>query len=59
MPEKPKECCHGMKGKPMLFGVLLFLIGILAYYGYNWTVILMVLGVLFFLKGIWMYLKKR
>ncbi len=58
MPEKPKEY-HWMKGKPMLLGVILFLIGILAYVGYDWTVILMVLGVLLFLKGIWLKLKKK
>jgi len=59
MPEKAKECCHHMKGKPILLGVLLFLIGFLANLGYDWTVILMVLGVLFFLKGIWLYVKKK
>jgi hypothetical protein len=48
-----------MKGKAMLFGVMLFLIGILAHYGYDWTIILMILGVLFFLKGVWVYFKKK
>jgi hypothetical protein len=58
MPEKQKEC-HCMKGKPMLLGVLLFLIGFLAYVGYDWKVILMIVGVLLFLKGIWLQLKKK
>ncbi len=57
MPEKSKECCC-MKGKPMVMGIILFLIGILRYLGYDWNMVLMAVGVLLFLKGILLKLKK-
>lgn len=42
----------------MFFGTILFVIGLLGYLGYDWTIILMILGILVFLKGIIVKLKK-
>jgi hypothetical protein len=58
---KPDMCCdwHKMMGrKVMWFGIILFLIGLMSYLGYGWTVILMVVGIILFLKGIIMKFKK-
>lgn len=54
-------CALWMKtaGKRAMFlGILIFLIGILRYYGYDWNIVLMAVGVLLFLKGIILKLKR-
>ncbi|MEM7824969.1 MAG: hypothetical protein QXO27_03270 [Candidatus Aenigmatarchaeota archaeon] len=61
MVEKMSAVCEKMmKHKPykmMFLGIILFVIGLLKYLGYDWNIVLMALGVLFFLKGIALKMK--
>lgn len=59
MPVKKQECCCGHTPKrAMLMGIALFIAGILKYMGYDWSIVLMAIGVLLVLKGIILKLKK-
>lgn len=49
---KRTEICCNWKEKKILMGALIFLIGLLKYMGQDWSVILMIVGVLIVLKGI-------
>ena len=50
---KPSGCCEGHYGKKaMLVGVLFLVAGFLSYIGYNWSVILMIVGILLLVKGL-------
>lgn len=60
--ENPKEKCkcqnHG--GKHLFMGLVLFAIGAAFKYGYNSSDVLMLVGALFFVKGLHvMMMKKR
>ena len=51
-PEMGCGCHKMMPGKAMFMGIVLFLIGFLWYIGYQWSSILMMIGIVFILKGI-------
>jgi len=44
--------------RAMFLGVVLFAIGLLRYLGYDWNIVLMVVGVLLFIQGIILKTKK-
>lgn len=44
--------------RAMFLGIVLFLIGLLRNLGYDWNIVLMAVGVLLFLKGVMLKLKK-
>jgi hypothetical protein len=48
-----------MPHKIVFMGCLMFLIGLLFYLNYDWTVVLMVAGILIFLKGLYIKLKMK
>jgi len=53
--EQSNMCCDWKKIMPcklMWLGLMLFLIGIIRYYGYDWNIVLMVVGIVLFLKGV-------
>jgi len=53
--QKSSACCDWhmmMPRKIMWLGLILFLIGIIRYYGYDWNIVMMTLGIVLFLKGI-------
>lgn len=53
-----KEEWHKHKGKSMvLFGLLIFLVGVMSFYQVSWPVILMVAGILIILKGLYAKMK--
>jgi len=54
MQKKP-VCDYG--AKKMLFGLLLFVFGLIKYLGYGWDVALMTVGALIFVKGLIMKFK--
>lgn len=57
--EDPQMYGH-YRGKPlMMLGVVLFLIGILRFYNVDWNTVLMVIGALLILKGIWVKAKSK
>jgi hypothetical protein len=58
--EQSNMCCDWQKIMPMkimCLGLILFLIGIIRYYGYDWNIVLMVVGIVLFLKGIMLKFK--
>ena len=55
-PEQKKLAYH-YGAKKMLFGLLLFVLGLVKYLGYGWDVALMVVGALIFVKGLIMKFK--
>jgi hypothetical protein len=58
---KPDMCCDWhkmMSRKIMWLGIILFLIGLIRYYGYDWNVVLMSVGIVLFLKGVILKCKK-
>ncbi len=49
------ECgCHNY----LAIGIGLFIFGLIKYLGYNWEIAFMVIGILAFLKGLYIYSKK-
>ena len=50
--DSSKEWMHWHAKKMMMIGVGLFIAGLLRYMGYDWSVVLMVLGALAFIKGL-------
>jgi len=53
-----KEEWHKHKGKFLiLLGVLTFVIGLLRYYEFSWPMVLMVVGILMLLKGLYLKMK--
>ena len=54
MPEKKdnKQWMEWHAKKMMLGGALVFIVGLLRYWGYDWSVVLMIIGALIFLKGL-------
>jgi uncharacterized membrane protein HdeD (DUF308 family) len=59
MPVKKEEtcCCHHGHGIKAL-GIALFLAGLLSYLNFSWDIVLMVVGAVLVLKGLWMKHKK-
>lgn len=58
---KSDVCEKLIKATPcraMFLGIVLFAIGLLRYLGYDWSIVLMVVGVMLFIKGIILKLKK-
>ena len=63
MPKDTKldMCCDWhkmMSRKIMWLGIILFLIGLIRYFGYDWNIVLIVVGIVLFLKGIISKFKK-
>ncbi len=64
MPAKQKDDCMSMwkehaPKKAMMFGFLLFLIGLMMSYNVEWSTIWMVIGALIFVKGLMWKAKKK
>jgi hypothetical protein len=52
------EKWHKHRGKGLIsLGVLVFIIGLLRYYAFDWPVILMIAGILMILKGLYIKMK--
>jgi membrane-bound ClpP family serine protease len=53
------ENWHKHRGKgAVLFGILILLVGLMKYYQFSWPMILMIVGVLFILFGLFRMMKK-
>ncbi len=52
MAKKDNEWMRWHAKKTMMIGVALLIAGLLRYMGYDWSVVLMVLGALAFIKGL-------
>jgi hypothetical protein len=53
-----EECCMHKGRLVVSLGGLVFLIGVMRYYQFDWSVVLMVAGILILLKGIYIKMKK-
>lgn len=55
---KGKEEWHNHKGKFLIsLGVLVFAVGLMRYYSFDWPMVLMVAGILILLKGLYLKMK--
>lgn len=52
-----EKCCCGKGLHAMCIGALLFIIGILRLYNFSWPKVLMIIGALAFVKGVYLYYK--
>jgi hypothetical protein len=49
------ECCHHDGKMKVLIGLLMILAGFLLWIGYSWDVVLIVVGVVLLVKGLFMH----